>query len=315
MSGIPDEVRRLAAEREERRAAKEFAAADELRDRIAELGYRVVDGPSGSSLDSIEAATLERLRPADVPSALEDAPTADASVHWVCEGWPEDIVRALQGFRAAAGALEVQYVVADVTGEATDAFGGDVEVLSLVPDAGWAAARNAGLRRSGGALVLAVDGSIEPTGDIFGPLRDRVADPSVGTSSSGSGRSTNGSVGTGPRTSSGPSASRTRGSEPWWSTCRSSGTSTGCGRQRVPRIATGSRSGTSTGSWIGTGGGPTCWCGREPRRGEAVAGGSRPDRRSPPPSAESRSPASRRSRRGAGPAFSPSKSPFGSGQP
>ncbi|HYX80629.1 MAG TPA: hypothetical protein VE976_08465 [Actinomycetota bacterium] len=180
MSGIPDEVRRLAAEREERRAAKEFAAADELRDRIAELGYRVVDGPSGSSLESIEAATLERLRPADVPSALEDVPTADASVHWVCEGWPEDIVRALEGFRAAAGALEVQYVVADVTGEATDAFGGDVEVLSLVPDAGWAAARNAGLRRSGGALVLAVDGSIEPTGDVFGPLRERVADPSVG---------------------------------------------------------------------------------------------------------------------------------------
>src|SRR5919197_803318 len=150
MSGIPDEVRRLAAEREERRAAKEFAAADELRDRIAELGYRVVDGPSGSSLESIEAATLQRLRPADVPSALEDAPTADASVHWVCEGWPEDIVRALEGFRAAAGALEVQYVVADVTGEAT------------------------------GALVLAVDGSIEPTGDVFGPLRERVADPSVG---------------------------------------------------------------------------------------------------------------------------------------
>ena len=157
MSGIPDEVRRLAAEREERRAAKEFAAADELRDRIAELGYQVLDGPSGSSLEPIEAATVERLRPADVPSALEDAPTADASVHWVCEGWPEDIVRALEGFRAAAGALEVQYVVADVTGEATDAFGGDVEVLSLMPDAGWAAARNAGLRRSGGALVLAVD--------------------------------------------------------------------------------------------------------------------------------------------------------------
>jgi GT2 family glycosyltransferase len=180
MSRIPDEVRRLAAERDERRAAKDFAAADELRDRIGELGYRVVDGPTGSSLEPIEAATVERVRPSDVASVLEEAPTADASVHWVCEGWPEDISRALDGFRAAAGVLEVQYVVADVTGETPEAFGEDVEVVTLVPDAGWAAARNAGLRRSRGEIVLAVDGSIEPTGDVFGPLRQTLADANVG---------------------------------------------------------------------------------------------------------------------------------------
>jgi hypothetical protein len=180
MPRIPEEVRRLAAEREERRTAKDFAAADGLRDRIAELGWRVVDGPAGSSLEPIETPAVERLRPADVPSALGEAPTADASVQWVCEGWPEDIARALEGFRAAAGTLDVQYVVADVTGEAADAFGEGVEVVSLVPDAGWAAARNAGLRRSVGEIVLAADGSIEPTGDVFGPLREVLADPTVG---------------------------------------------------------------------------------------------------------------------------------------
>jgi cysteinyl-tRNA synthetase len=49
VSRIPDEVRRLAEERARRRAAREFAAADRLRERIAEAGFRVVDRPGGGS--------------------------------------------------------------------------------------------------------------------------------------------------------------------------------------------------------------------------------------------------------------------------
>ena len=45
---------------------------------------------------------------------------------------------------------------------------------------GWAAARNAGLRRSLGRIVLAVDGSVEPAGQVFGPLEEMLADPTVG---------------------------------------------------------------------------------------------------------------------------------------
>ena len=39
MTDVPDEVRALAAERDERRRAEDFPAADALRDRIAELGF------------------------------------------------------------------------------------------------------------------------------------------------------------------------------------------------------------------------------------------------------------------------------------
>lgn len=180
MTDVPEEVRALAAERDRRRAEKDFAEADALRDRIAELGFTVVDATDGPRLEPIRGSTVRRIRPADVPSVLEEPDTLDASVHWVVEGWPEDVVRALRGFRAHEDGREVQYVVADVTETDPSTYGDGVEVVSLEPGTGWGAARNAGLRRSRGRIVLVMDGSVEPEGDVLGPLERALEDPSVG---------------------------------------------------------------------------------------------------------------------------------------
>lgn len=180
MTSVPEEVQALAAERREARAAKDFARADALRDAIAELGYRVVDSPEGSTFEPIAPAEEPRVRARDVPSVLDEPPTYDVSVHWIVEGWPEDVARALAGFRAHGRGRDVQYVVADVTETDPTVYGEDVEVLALEPGTGWGAARNAGLKRSRGRIVLVMDGSIEPTGDVIGPLDDALADPGVG---------------------------------------------------------------------------------------------------------------------------------------
>ena len=180
MTDVPDEVRALAAERDRRREEKDFAAADALRDRIAELGFTVVDTAHGPRLEPIAATVPERARAADVESLLDEPPTLDASVHWVVEGWPEDVVRALRGFRAHEDGREVQYVVADVTETDPATYGDGVEVVALEPGTGWGAARNAGLRRSRGRVVLVMDGSVEPGGDVLGPLAHALEDPSVG---------------------------------------------------------------------------------------------------------------------------------------
>jgi cysteinyl-tRNA synthetase len=46
--GVPDEVQGWAAERDEARAAKDWARADALRDRITEAGYVIEDTPNGA---------------------------------------------------------------------------------------------------------------------------------------------------------------------------------------------------------------------------------------------------------------------------
>jgi cysteinyl-tRNA synthetase len=178
----PEEITALAAQRAEARAAKDFATADVLRARIADAGWNVVDEPDGRwRLSPAPAAVRpERVRAADVPSVLGDPPSADVSVHWVCEGWPEDIARAVSSFRAFPGERNVHYVVTDVTGSDPERFGPDIEVLALEEDTGWGAARNAGLRRSRGRLVFVMDGSIEVTGDVFSPLEAALADPGLG---------------------------------------------------------------------------------------------------------------------------------------
>jgi glycosyltransferase involved in cell wall biosynthesis len=185
VNDVPDEVRRLAGEREERRKAKDFATADALRDRIADLGFTVVDSPEGPRLEPVDRAAGDAdeapaVRPDDVPSALKQPATFDITVHWVLEGWPEDVARGLEGFRSHQGGRSVQYVVADVTGQDSSSFGEGVEVIPLVEGTGWGAARNAGLKRSLGRIVLVVDGSIEPVGDAFAPIEEALADPAVG---------------------------------------------------------------------------------------------------------------------------------------
>ena len=150
MTEVPDEVRAIAAQRDERRRAKDFAAADALRDRIAQLGFAVIDGPDGPAFEPLAAAETLRIAPPDVDSLLDEPPTADVSVHWVVEGWPEDVVRALAGFRANEGGRNVQYVVADTTETDPATYGDGVELLALETGTGWGAARNAGLKRSRG---------------------------------------------------------------------------------------------------------------------------------------------------------------------
>jgi cysteinyl-tRNA synthetase len=46
----PEELRQLAAEREEARAARDFARADEIRDRLAGEGWEIRDTPEGARL-------------------------------------------------------------------------------------------------------------------------------------------------------------------------------------------------------------------------------------------------------------------------
>jgi cysteinyl-tRNA synthetase len=185
MPEVPEEVRRLARRRDEARSSRDFAAADTLRDEIRSLGFEVTDTPDGPQVHAAPAeaaaapAPAARVRAADVDSVLDRPATFDVSVQWIVEGWRDDVLRGIESFGAAAPARSVQHVVVDVTAE-PGLWPDGVEVLEVAPGTGWAEGRNAGLVRSLGAVVLVVDGSVEATGDLAGPLTRALDDPSVG---------------------------------------------------------------------------------------------------------------------------------------
>jgi hypothetical protein len=177
---VPEDIRKLAAEREEKRGARDFAAADELRDRIREKGWEPVDTPQGTDLRPIETE-FRRLKPEEVDSVLEQTPAAfDFSVQWLVQGWPEDVVRGVESFRQHCGAHRVQHVVVDAAGTDPAVWPDDVELVPLSEDVGWGSCRNAGLKRAHGRVVVVVDGSIEAAGDALTPLGEALADPNVG---------------------------------------------------------------------------------------------------------------------------------------
>lgn len=184
MSEIPDEVRRLATEREAARRAKDFVAADELRDRIRDAGYEVTDTPSGSVLspraaDDRASHPHVHQRSDEVQSSLDEPSRFDASVQWVVQGWPEDVVRGIASFARFSSGHSIQHVVVDLAKTAVE-WPPEVEVVHVAPQAGWAAARNAGLRRTAGRILILADGSIEATGDVVAPLSTALEDPTVG---------------------------------------------------------------------------------------------------------------------------------------
>lgn len=184
MTENPEDARRLAEERAAARAAKDFARADALRAEIAALGYEVADRPGGYELKA--RAPYDAVRAADAPSALGEPPTRDFSVHLLYEGFPGDLERFLSGLERHCAHHDYEVVLVDNDsgeGAALERRGDshrDVRALHLSPPAGWAEARNAGLRGSRGRIVVIADLSVEPRGDVLAPLAGALSDPGVG---------------------------------------------------------------------------------------------------------------------------------------
>jgi hypothetical protein len=177
---IPADARRLAEERARLRAAHHYEQADRLRDRIKGLGYEVVDTPGGFDLVPAAPRSKLGLRPEEVPSVLGVPPTVEFSVHWLAERWPEDVLRGIASFGKFDAEPAAQHVVVETEITPETEWPPDVEVVILAGDPGFGEARNAQLRRSAGRIVIVADGSVEAAGDVFGPVRAALSDPSVG---------------------------------------------------------------------------------------------------------------------------------------
>lgn len=193
----PAEVYEAAAARATARAARDWTRADELRAEIEAAGWKVIDSGTRFRLEPATPPTVDddaRTRygsAAAVPSVLDEPATTRFTVELLAEDWPEDLSRALAGLRAhAPEGTQVVIVANDPSpqqaGRLEPASPDLAAIAGRIPEVVWtsarlghATARNVGLRRARGAVVVLADTSLEPTGDPLGPLEEAFADQGV----------------------------------------------------------------------------------------------------------------------------------------
>ncbi len=193
----PAEIVAVARERSEARAAHDWARADALRTELEAAGWKVVDHGTSFALEPDAPPTIEDGEvvrygaAAAVPSVLDQPPTARFTVELVADDWPDDLSRMLAGLRAGAPDGTQVVIVANDPGpvqasrlapgssDLAPIAGAAPEVVWTSDRLGHAAARNIGLRRARGALVVLADASVEPTGDVLTPLERVLDDPAI----------------------------------------------------------------------------------------------------------------------------------------
>jgi hypothetical protein len=189
---IPEAVLDAAHARAKAREARDWAEADRLRAEIEAAGWKVADRGTDFALTPAappDVAEGDRVRygsSASVPSRLEDAPAGVATVVLVATDWPDDLARALDGLRRHdPGETSIVLVANDPSPEQASALESlgrpdtDIEVIWSSERVGQGAALNMGLRRAIAPVVVLLDTSIEPTGDVVTPLVRTLDDPTV----------------------------------------------------------------------------------------------------------------------------------------
>jgi len=198
---VPEEVLSAAHDRARARSEHDWAEADRLRAEIEAAGWKIVDRGTDFALSPATPPDVEdgeRVRygaSAGVPSRLADPAVGTATFVLLATDQPADLARALDGLRRHAPAGTSIVVVADapseeqalaldalVPGSGTDdepATAPAVEVVWTSQRLGHAAATNIGIRRSSGPVVVLLDTSLEPTGDVVTPLLAALDDPTV----------------------------------------------------------------------------------------------------------------------------------------
>jgi glycosyl transferase family 2 len=187
---IPEAVLSAAHARSAARIARDWAEADRIRAEIEAAGWKVVDRGTDFALEPARPPTTDdgsavRFGASqDVPARFDEAPIGRATVVLVATDWPSDLTRGLDGLQEHSPAGTSIVVVADAPTDDQEAAlpldDDRVEIVRTSQRLGTAAAWNIGIRRATGPIVIVVDTSVEPTGDIVTPLVDTLADGTVG---------------------------------------------------------------------------------------------------------------------------------------
>jgi GT2 family glycosyltransferase len=182
--GPPPEIVALLEERAAARSERDWQRADTLRDRMRELGWEAVDAPKASIARPVLAGATEAAGyadDADLASILDQPAGMACTLVTVVDDHPADLARLLSALKRHHQSVEHELVaVANAPADGLPELGDNVTLLTLRERVGWADAVNLGLRRSRGEVVVLLDTSVEPIGDVLGPLLAAFDDERVG---------------------------------------------------------------------------------------------------------------------------------------
>jgi cysteinyl-tRNA synthetase len=199
-TGVPPAVEEAASRRSDARAARDWDTADRLRAEIEAAGWRVIDAGTSYRLERANPPDIDvggeiRYGRSDaVPSRLDEPATGLATVVIVATPDTAETIAALQAVEATSPAGVDVVIVADglsnaaiqglpraVAGEETSMVGSvPVELVRTSEPLGQAAAINIGIRRSRAPVIVVLDPSIVPSGDVVTPLVRALEEPTVG---------------------------------------------------------------------------------------------------------------------------------------
>ena len=196
---VPPAISALSEERDRARTAGDYAASDELRERMLARGWSVRDGREGTRLlpRSAEDEFTILSRSADAPDHRDEPDRYRLSVNLLARNSRADLQRWIESLLRHGGGPAMEIVVIDNGSTddtleylhalareglpgARDGVAPALQVMFADHDMGFAAGRNATLRASRGRVVALLDTSIELAGDIWPRIERALADPAVG---------------------------------------------------------------------------------------------------------------------------------------
>src|SRR5512135_1825700 len=189
---IPPEVLAAAQARASARAERDWVTADRLRDEIEAAGWKVADSGTAFRLEPAHPAevavegAIRYGRSEAVPTRLGDAPIGIATAIVVAREDPAGAQRAVAALLAhGLPGIDVVLVIDGLNDAAVSQIDdaavreGRIEIVRTSVSLGQGAALNIGLRRSRAPVIVVVDASIEPTGDLVSPLAAALEEPRV----------------------------------------------------------------------------------------------------------------------------------------
>ena len=191
---LPEPVASTVGERGSLRQQANYTAADALRSDIMAQGYLLEDTVEAPRVRPKTAMEQQLQRwsavssSREVESLLGRPSKYDFTFILNAYGYREDVERCVGSMLKHTGGYTSEIIVVDNgstdgTAEWLEEFqaGHDsVRVIHCDHNIGDAAGKNIGIKQSLGNNIIVLDGSTEIVGDILGPIRERLAEESVG---------------------------------------------------------------------------------------------------------------------------------------